>query len=39
MASSYDNYPMGVNGSHDHFNQPDPPSEPYCPNDECHWKD
>ena len=35
MMSENSNYPMGVNGSHDYFNQPDPPSEPYCPNDEC----
>lgn len=30
MATSYDNYPMGVNGSHDYFNQPDRPEWPEC---------
>ena len=25
-----DNYPMGVNGSHWYFNQPDPPECPHC---------
>lgn len=25
-----DNYPMGVNGSHPYFNQPDPPECPHC---------
>lgn len=24
------NYPMGVNGSHPYFNQPDPPQCPSC---------
>lgn len=39
-----DNYPMGVNGSHPYFNQPDPPDAPYCQNKECmeplerHWE-
>lgn len=25
-----DNYPMGVNGSSDYFNRPDPPECPSC---------
>ena len=25
-----DNYPMGVNGSSDYFNQPDPPECVHC---------
>ena len=28
--SENSNYPMGVNGSHDYFNQPDTPECPKC---------
>ena len=27
MGETYSNYPMGVNGSNDYFNQPDPPDD------------
>ena len=30
MGESNSNYPMGVDGSHDYFNQPDPPECPHC---------
>lgn len=33
--SDNSNYPMGVDGTHPYFNQPDQQSDPYCPNDEC----
>ena len=32
VGTAYDNYPMGVNGSHPHFNQPDAPE---CQNRDC----
>ena len=33
------NYPMGVNGSSDYFNQPDPPECPHCYTElEADWR-